>query len=132
MHVLLAGSDEIAYGTPRSDGRTWRQWASDELDLDPARTHWLGILQSEQYEQLLRCSDVHFYLTVPFVLSWSLLEAMAAGCSIVASRTAPVIEVMEHERSGLLVDFWNEDEQVAALHRCLNEPELRQRCADGA
>ena len=54
---------------------------------------------------------------------------MAAGCTIVASSTAPVIEVMEHERSGLLVDFWNEDEQVAALHRCLNEPELRQRCA---
>ena len=54
---------------------------------------------------------------------------MAAGCSIVASNTAPVIEVMEHERSGLLADFWNEDEQVAALHRFLNEPELRKRCA---
>jgi len=132
VHVLLAGSDEIAYGTPRSDGRSWRQWASEELDWDPARTHWLGILQNEQYEQLLQWSDVHFYLTVPFVLSWSLLEAMAAGCTIVASSTAPVIEVMEHQRSGLLVDFWNEDDQVAALHRCLNEPELRQRCADGA
>jgi len=132
VHVLLAGSDEIAYGTPRSDGRSWRQWASEELDWDPARTHWLGILQNEQYEQLLQCSDVHLYLTVPFVLSWSLLEAMAAGCTIVASSTAPVVEVMEHERSGLLVDFWNEDEQVAALHRCLNEPELRRRCAAGA
>mgnify|MGYP001427958425 CR=1 FL=1 len=132
VHVLLAGSDEIAYGTPRGDGRSWRQWASEELDWDPARTHWLGILQNEQYEQLLQCSDVHLYLTVPFVLSWSLLEAMAAGCTIVASSTAPVIEVMEHERSGLLVDFWNEDEQVAALHRCLDDLELRQRCGVGA
>ena len=78
MHLLLAGSDEIAYGKAKDDGRTWRQWAIDELPLDPDRTHWLGILQTEQYEQLLACSDVHLYLTVPFVLSWSLLEAMAS------------------------------------------------------
>lgn len=132
VHLLLAGSDEIAYGKPRSDGRSWRKWAVDELALDPARTHWLGILKSEQYEELLQCSDVHLYLTVPFVLSWSLLEAMAAGCAIVASRTAPVLEVMEHERSGLLVDFWKEDEQVAAMHRFLEETDLRRLCATGA
>ncbi|QNJ01772.1 glycosyltransferase [Synechococcus sp. PROS-U-1] len=132
VHLLLAGSDEIAYGSPRTDGRSWRQWANDELDLDPARTHWLGILQNEQYEQLLQCSDVHLYLTVPFVLSWSLLEAMAAGCAIVASSTAPVLEVMEHQQSGLLVDFWNEDMQVEAMHRFLNESEVRRHCSAGA
>ena len=55
------------------------------LSLDSARTHWLGSLQTEAYQSVLACSDVHLYLTVPFVLSWSLLEAMAAGCCIVAS-----------------------------------------------
>ena len=132
VHLLLVGSDEIAYGSPRSDGRTWRQWAIDELDFDPSRTHWLGMLQNEAYEQLLECSDLHLYLTVPFVLSWSLLESMAAGCAVVASNTDPVMEVMEHEKTGLLVDFWDEDEQVSAMHRMLDDSLLRESCRNGA
>ena len=81
---------------------------------------------------MLACSTVHLYLTVPFVLSWSLLEAMAAGCAIVASATPPVQEVLAHERSALLVDFFDVDAMVAAVLKLLGEPPLRQRLATRA
>ena len=123
---MSPGSDEIAYGQPRADGRSWRQWAIQDLDLDPERTHWLGMLQNDAYLQLLACSDVHFYLTVPFVLSWSLLEAMAAGCAIVASRTEPVLEVMDDGVSGLLAGFWDEDEQTSCIAALLDDPPAQE------
>ena len=100
--------------------------------LDSARTHWLGPLQEPEYHCLLACSHVHFYLTVPFVLSWSLLEAMAAGCSIVASATSPVLEVLEHEVSALLVDFFDVSAQVAALERLLDDRKLANSLARAA
>ena len=124
LHVLIAGSDVVAYGAGRSDGRSWGTWAKEDAGLDPARTHWLGALQDAEYHQLLVCSDVHLYLTVPFVLSWSLLEAMASGCSIVASDTAPVREVISHEREGLLVDFFDPIAQADAMETLLEHPEL--------
>ena len=98
LHVLIVGADVVAYGAGRPDGRSWGEWAKQDLSLDPVRTHWLGPLQTEPYQRVLACSDVHLYLTVPFVLSWSLLEAMAAGCCIVASDTAPVREVLTDGR----------------------------------
>ena len=132
LHVLIAGSDVVAYGAGRSDGRSWKTWAQAELSLDPARTHWLGALQEPDYHDLLACSHVHVYLTVPFVLSWSLLEAMAAGCSIVASATPPVLEVLEHEVSALLVDFFDVSAQVAALERLLDDRKLAEALARAA
>ena len=93
--------------------------------FDPHRTHWLGALQTEDYHDVLAVSDVHLYLTVPFVLSWSLLEAMAAGCALVCSATPPVQEVLEHNSSALLVDFFSPQDQVEAISRLLDEPELR-------
>ncbi|WP_320675972.1 glycosyltransferase [Prochlorococcus sp. MIT 1300] len=132
VHLVLAGSDEVAYGPGRSDGRTWRQWATEELPLDPERTHWVGILQEPEYHQLLACSQVHLYLTVPFVLSWSLLEAMAAGCSLVASATPPVMEVLENGKNGLLVDFWDSHAQAAAIQRLLDDAFLSETLANQA
>ena len=122
LHALLVGSDGTAYGTPRPDGRGWGEWARQELPLDPARTHWLGSLQEAEYRQVLACSDVHLYLTVPFILSWSLLEAMAAGCALVASDTAPVREVLRHDHTALLVDFFDGQAQVEALSALLDDP----------
>ncbi len=132
LHVLLVGQDGNAYGTSRSDGRLWSEWAREELTLDPARTHWLGSLQEPDYHKVLACSTVHFYLTVPFVLSWSLLEAMAAGCAIVASCTPPVEEVLDHQKSGLLVDFFNSQEQVAAIEAILENSQLRATLSEAA
>ena len=131
-HVLIVGADVVAYGAGRSDGRSWQQWAQQEVPLDPARTHWLGILQDHAYHQILACSTVHLYLTVPFVLSWSLLEAMAAGCTIVASNTPPVQEVLSHGSSALLVDFFAPQAQAEAIAGLLEDVQQRQRLANGA
>ena len=144
LHVLIAGSDVVAYGGSRSDGRSWGAWAKEEIALDQKRTHWLGALQTEDYYDVLAISDVHLYLTVPFVLSWSLLEAMAAGCSLVCSATPPVEEVLDHNSSALLVDFFSPQAQAEAIARLLDDPDLRfslsadakkrasaYRCADG-
>ena len=125
LHVLIVGADVVAYGGSRSDGRSWGAWAKEEIAFDPQRTHWLGALQTEQYHDVLAISDVHLYLTVPFVLSWSLLEAMAAGCALVCSATPPVEEVLEHNSSALLVDFFSPQAQARAIARLLEDPELR-------
>lgn len=129
LHVLIAGHDDVAYGARRTDGRSWGAWARQECALDPARTHWLGMLQDEAYWQVLACSHVHLYLTVPFVLSWSFLEAMAAGCTLVASATPPVQEVVQDGESALLVDFFDVEAQVQAIARLLDQPALRLQLA---
>ena len=121
VHVLIVGSDVTAYGPARSDGRSWQAWAQEEVPLDPQRTHWLGPLQTSEYHQVLALSHVHLYLTVPFVLSWSLLEAMAAGCSIVSSLTPPVQEVMSDGKHGLLCDFYSFEDQASAMYRLLED-----------
>ncbi|TCD58396.1 glycosyltransferase [Synechococcus sp. BS55D] len=132
LHVLIVGSDVVAYGGVRADGRSWGAWAKEDLELDPSRTHWMGALQTEQYHDVLACSDVHLYLTVPFVLSWSLLEAMAAGCALVCSATPPVQEVLEHEVSALLVDFFSPQAQAAAIGQLLEDPGRRSMLASAA
>jgi len=132
LHVLIVGHDGVAYGANRNDGRSWGAWAREEVPLDPARTHWLGIVQDAEYHQVLAHSTVHLYLTVPFVLSWSLLEAMAAGCALVSSATAPVQEVLQHGHSALLVDFFDPQAQCGAMEELLDSPELRRRLSQQA
>ena len=118
-HVLIAGSDRVCYGAARNDGRSWGEWARQEAGLDPERTHWLGALQTADYQALLAHTQAHLYLTVPFVLSWSLLEAMAAGCPIVASATAPVEEVIAQGQQGLLAPFWDPSAIASQLEAML-------------
>ena len=125
LHVLIVGSDVVAYGGSRSDGRSWGNWAKQDIPFDPQRTHWLGPLQTKDYHDVLASSDVHLYLTVPFVLSWSLLEAMAAGCALVCSATPPVEEVLKHGSSALLVDFFSPHDQAEAITRLLDDADLR-------
>ncbi len=132
LHVLVVGSDVVAYGATRPDGATWREWALKELSFDLDRLHWMGPLQEEEYHKVLSVSQVHLYLTVPFVLSWSLLEAMAAGCSIVASATSPVEEVLEDSHSALLVDFFSPKQQADAIERLLDNPDLAARLSKAA
>lgn len=106
LQVLIAGTDRVAYGRKLPEGQTYKTKMLEELKrLDHSRLHFLGHLPFEQYRTLLQVSTAHVYLTIPFVLSWSLLEAMSAGCLIVGSDTAPVRELIEDGRNGLLTDI---------------------------
>jgi glycosyltransferase involved in cell wall biosynthesis len=105
--VLIVGGDETSYGRKAEGAPNWREKMMKELgaELDMTRVHFLGKLPYADFLKMLQVSSVHVYLTVPFVLSWSMLEAMSSGCLIVGSRTPPVMEVMQDGVNGLLVDF---------------------------
>lgn len=107
--VLIVGGEGVSYGSKSSQGKSWKQIFLDEVaaELDLARVHFLGNVPYESFLALLQVSACHVYLTYPFVLSWSCLEAMSAGCLVVGSATPPVQEVIEHGRNGLLVDFFD-------------------------
>ena len=110
--ALIIGGDETSYGPPPPQGTTWKNiyLQENETGLDMSRVHFLGRVPRETYLAALKVSTAHVYLTYPFVLSWSCLEAMSAGCAIVASDTAPVREVITPE-TGVLTPFFD----VAAL-----------------
>lgn len=124
--VLIVGGDEVSYGSAPPAGRTWKDIYLDEvrpsLSLeDLSRIHFLGKISYEQFVSVLQISMVHVYLTYPFVLSWSLLEAMSVGCSIVASDTAPVREVISHDEDGVLTDFFNPQKISQEIQNLLND-----------
>jgi glycosyltransferase involved in cell wall biosynthesis len=105
--IVIAGSDGVAYGCDPAGGRSWRERMLEEVAFDRHRVHFVGKLPYDSYIKLLQVSSAHVYLTVPFVLSWSVMEAMSAGCVIVGSATPPVAEVIEDESNGFLVDFFS-------------------------
>lgn len=132
-HVLVVGGDEISYGHRLPDGQTHKQRLLAELgaSLDLKRVHFLGKLPYPTFLKVLQVSRVHVYLTYPFVLSWSMLEAMSAGCLLVASKTAPVEEVIRNGENGFLVDFFSpveiSERAVAALEAGRNSfADIRQ------
>jgi glycosyltransferase involved in cell wall biosynthesis len=105
--VVIAGGDGASYGPPPPGGGSWREALCAEVGCDPSRVHFVGHLKRPDYVRLLQVSAAHVYLTVPFVLSWSMIEAMSCGCLVVGSATAPVQEVIEDGRNGWLVDFFD-------------------------
>ena len=122
VQALIIGADGVSYGNPPADAPNWREKLLREWPLDPQRTHFLGTLPHARYLQALQVSAAHVYLTVPFVLSWSLLEAMACGCLLIASDTAPVREVITHGRQGLLVDFFDVPALARQIGAALADP----------
>lgn len=122
MQVIIGGEDRVCYGCHLKND-TFKQKMLRELDLDLSRIHFVGNLPYAEYIKLLQVSRCHVYLTYPFVLSWSLLEAMATGCCIVASDTAPVKEVIQNNFNGILVDFYDIDLLVKNVNLILNNPE---------
>lgn len=125
--VLVVGGDEVSYGAPSSHAGGWRGALLEELEksgtpIDASRVHFTGKLPHAEYMKVLQVSAAHVYLTVPFVLSWSMLEAMCAGCVVIASRTEPVTEVLVDGENGRLVDFFDREALVAALVSALRDP----------
>jgi glycosyltransferase involved in cell wall biosynthesis len=123
-HVIVVGEDRVAYGKRLADGRTFKQVMLEKFDFDLSRLHFTGRLPYDQYRKVLRVSSVHVYLTRPFVLSWSMLEAMSTGCLLVASKTQPVTEVIEDRKNGLLVNFFDTNEIADRIEECLNNQDL--------
>lgn len=126
LQVLLIGRDspQLSYGRNRSDGCGWLTALRQELgeQLDWTRIHAPGKLPYGQFVQAMQLSSAHVYFTYPFVLSWSLLEAMACGALVIGSATAPVQEVVEHGRNGLLVDFFDQDALVETVSDAISQP----------
>lgn len=127
--VVIVGGDGVSYGAPPAEGGTWREVMQKDVALPEGRVHFMGQVPYAKYVALLQISSAHVYLTYPFVLSWSFMEAMAAGCLIVASDTAPVREVLQHGRNGYFTDFFDPDKVVDSVVMALkdkNSAQLRQ------
>ncbi|WP_299349547.1 glycosyltransferase family 4 protein [uncultured Shimia sp.] len=130
--VLIVGGNEVSYGAIPPKGKTWKQIFIDEVqssipDKDWERVHFMGKIPYEDFLSLLQVSRCHVYLTYPFVLSWSLIEAMSSQCAIVASDTAPVQEVIQHDETGRLFPFFEPDKMVEQINEVLDSQSLREK-----
>jgi glycosyltransferase involved in cell wall biosynthesis len=123
LHVVLLGNDRVAYGAERKDGKTFKEWALEEFDFDMSRLHFMGLQPLKVFRTLMQISSAHIYLTAPFVLSWSMLEAMSAGALIIGSDTEPVQELIQNGTNGLLVPFFDVAKIVATAEQVLNNPD---------
>ncbi|HAS83397.1 MAG TPA: glycosyl transferase [Verrucomicrobia bacterium] len=135
--ILIVGSDGVSYGAKPAGEQSWkeifiREVRSQISDADWSRVHFLGYLPYAHFVALLQCSTVHVYLTYPFVLSWSLLEAMSIGCAIVASDTLPLLEAIRHNETGLLVNFFDPQALAEAIVKLLDDPAERRRLGRNA
>jgi len=122
--VVIVGGDDPHYGAKPPAGGSWREVLLAELagTLDLGRVHFTGKIAHDALQALLSLSSAHVYLTYPFVLSWSMLEAMANECLVIGSATAPVEEVIRHGENGLLVDFFSPAAIADAVVRALADP----------
>lgn len=139
--VLIVGGNGVSYGAPPDEKKygkkNWQQIFADEVrpqisDADWQRVHFLGKVPYQQFIPMLQLSTVHVYLTYPFVLSWSLLEAMSAGCAIVASDTKPLHEAILQGETGRLVNFFDVKGLADEICSLLDDPAERARLGANA
>jgi glycosyltransferase involved in cell wall biosynthesis len=125
LRIVIIGGNSVSYSARPPDGTTWSEIFSSRITgpVDWSRVHLVGQLHYRQFIRVLQLSAAHLYLTYPFVLSWSLIEAMALECRIVASATPPVEEVIRSGETGLLFPFFDEAALVARVRQVLENPE---------
>ncbi len=121
---IVVGEDRVAYGGDQrfTNGKTFKQWVLQQDDYDLNRILFTGRVPPQELVRLFSLSDLHLFLTVPFVLSWSLFDALACGATVLASKTGPVEELVQHEENGLLTDFFDVDDWVETANQILNDP----------
>lgn len=132
--IVIVGGNEVSYGQRLPKGQSYRQRYMQELGnrVDWSRVSFVGKLSYDNYLRVLQVSSAHIYLTYPFVLSWSMLESMAAGCVLVASDTAPVREVIQHGHNGYLVDFFNPEAIAEQIAQAVTDTEAAQQIRHNA
>ena len=123
--VVIVGGDEISYGSKPPEGGTWREKMLAETGPLPDRVHFTGRIPYSDYLNLLSVSAAPIYLTYPFVLSWSMLEAMSSGCVVIGSNTPPVREVIRDGVNGRIVDFFDTDEIATTAAEVLSDQEAQ-------
>ncbi len=121
---IIVGKDEHHYGPAPQHAESWRAQYLNELRgrIDTSRLHFTGMLSLADYLKVLQVSRAHVYLTYPFILSWSMLEAMSAGCLVLGSDTSPVQEVIKHGHNGILFPFFDTDALVSIATDALAHP----------
>ncbi|AVB28553.1 glycosyltransferase family 4 protein [Pseudomonas syringae pv. syringae] len=133
VRVVIVGGDGVSYGSRPRDAASWREKMTSDISVaDLKRIHFLGKVSYAKYKQVLSLSSVHVYLTYPFVLSWSLLEAMAMGCVVLGSKTKPVEEVVTDGINGYLVGFFDSSniaDQTLLILNSLDKQESIKRNA---
>lgn len=125
-HIVITGGDEVRYGKRLENYQSYREKLLNEVTVDRDRVHFLGLVPYDKHLKILQVSSAHVYLTVPFVLSWSMLEAMAAECVIIGSSTAPVQEVIVDGHNGLLFNYFSWKELADRVDEVLDDPNRKQ------
>lgn len=140
-HILIVGGDKVSYGaapSPEKYGKnSWKNIFINEVrpqisDQNWQRVHFLGNVPYQNFIGILQISSVHIYLTYPFVLSWSLLEAMSCGAAIVTSDTEPLREVIKDNETGKMVNFFDKTTLINTICHLLDNPQERQRLGENA
>jgi glycosyltransferase involved in cell wall biosynthesis len=134
LHAVVVGGNEVSYGKKPEGAESWKAKLLAELDgqLDLSRIHFTGRVPHDALHELFRVTQAHIYLTYPFVLSWSLLEAMACGALIIGSDTPPVAEAITHGQNGLLVPFFEPDTLARTVLATLADRDRHEPLAQAA
>jgi glycosyltransferase involved in cell wall biosynthesis len=121
--ILLIGGDGNPYGALPPEGQTWKSLFLKEAGhkIDLKRVHFIGHIGHQDFLHALQISSAHIYLTYPFVLSWSMIEAMSSGCLVIGSETPPVQEVLNPE-NGILVPFFDFERLAERVIEALAHP----------
>jgi glycosyltransferase involved in cell wall biosynthesis len=132
FHTFMRAIPEIQRRHPDADivivkklaeGDSYKKRMLAEVTFNPDKVHFTGHLVTDRFRSVLQISAAHIYLTYPFVLSWSMMEAMSSGCLLIGSRTTPVEEVITHKQNGLLVDFFSQSELANTVCEVLARPD---------
>lgn len=126
VRFLVIGEDRIAYGGDSNhlEGKkTFKEWVLSREEFDLSKFSFVGRLSPAELGRVLAATDLHIYLTVPFVLSWSMMDAMSCGAVVLGSATLPVQEMIRDGQNGLLADFFNVEEIATKAVSVLRDPD---------